>query len=238
MLNGIEAVFPTAKLYGCWFHFNQAIIRYLFDNCGLKTLYLTNFEFKLWIRKLSAFSFISKHDILLGWDNILDTIPCDLHKSILKFIKYFVNNWLKGPYGPYFNNYENNARYPTINGLLSTDIYLLDRPMFNPDVLLENIFIQVVHAENHWVTVSNYNPNFKSNELNCWYVYDSINSANYYLQKIKHFLKLINGGSRYMTICNIPVVQQIGYDDCGLFALGYALALAMDIDPGSIYFDQ
>ncbi|CAF0708776.1 unnamed protein product [Brachionus calyciflorus] len=105
----------------------------------------------------------------------------------------------------------------TINGLLSTNIYLLERPMFNPDVLLENIFIQVVHAQNHW---------------------NSLNSPNYYLQKIKHFLKLINGGSNYMTICIIPVVQQIEYDDCGLFALGYALALALDIDPGSIYFDQ
>ncbi|CAF1023023.1 unnamed protein product [Brachionus calyciflorus] len=333
MLNGIEAVFPTAKIYGCWFHFNQAIIRYLFDNCGLKSLYLTNFEFKLWIRKFSTScklqdqynrklltftqffeklvfhithpyerlnlkefkigisnkekeepntnkleSNIISGDIFLALqaqihcyksfilneipvqDNLLTslqqlTLKLTRQEDEVQFIKTVEytnyerpqksmellliqpNQHLDNLHVSAFQDFI-SARYPLINGFLSPDIYLLDRPMFNPDVLLENIFIQVVHAENHWVTISNYNPNFKSNEFNCWYVYDSLNSPNYYLHKIKHFLKLINGGSRYMTICHIPVVQQIGYDDCGLFALGFALALAMDIDPGSIYFDQ
>ncbi|RNA14216.1 hypothetical protein BpHYR1_004312 [Brachionus plicatilis] len=41
----------------------------------------------------------------------------------------------------------------------------------------------------------------------------------------------INGGSRFIEINHIPVSKQNGSIDCGLFALGYALVLAMDIDP-------
>ncbi|RNA11460.1 hypothetical protein BpHYR1_000828, partial [Brachionus plicatilis] len=41
----------------------------------------------------------------------------------------------------------------------------------------------------------------------------------------------INGGSRFIKINHIPVSKQNESIDCGLFALGYALALAMDIDP-------
>ncbi|CAF1097989.1 unnamed protein product, partial [Brachionus calyciflorus] len=114
-----------------------------------------------------------------------------------------------------------SARYPLINRFLSPDIYLLGRPMCNPDVLSENIlsksFMPKIIGLEFQITIQ------------------FLNQMNY---AAGMYTTLINGGSRYMTICHIPVVQQIGYDDCGLFALGFALALAIDIDPGSIYFDQ
>ncbi|RNA02876.1 hypothetical protein BpHYR1_015636 [Brachionus plicatilis] len=66
---------------------------------------------------------------------------------------------------------------------------------------------------------------------NNWYIYDSLNNPGYYLNTIKNVLKRINGGSRFIKINHIPVTKQNGSVDCGLFALGYALALAMDIDP-------
>ena len=70
LVNQLKTTFSMAVIKGCWFHFNQAIIRKLF-NLGLhlvffinffylilsifqgcKTLYLKNFEFKIWIRRL------------------------------------------------------------------------------------------------------------------------------------------------------------------------------------------
>ncbi|RMZ94252.1 hypothetical protein BpHYR1_016561 [Brachionus plicatilis] len=99
----------------------------------------------------------------------------------------------------------------------------------------ESLFIQVAHAKNHWVVISNYNPSEPACSNN-WYIYDSLNNHGYYLYTIKNVLKRINGGSRFIKINHIPVSKQNGSIDCGLFAHGYALALAMDIDPDEFNF--
>ncbi|RNA01398.1 hypothetical protein BpHYR1_007799 [Brachionus plicatilis] len=77
--------------------------------------------------------------------------------------------------------------------------------------------------------ISNYNPSERACSNN-WYIYDSLNNTGFYLYTIKNVLKRINGGSRFIKINHIPVSKQNGSIDCGLFALGYALDLAMDID--------
>ncbi|RNA06773.1 Inhibitor of growth 1 [Brachionus plicatilis] len=110
------------------------------------------------------------------------------------------------------------------------DYFSIEGPPFNPDVLDESFFIQVAHAKNHWVVISNYNPSEPACSNN-WYIYDSLNNPGYYLYTIKNVLKRINDGSRFIKINHIPVSKQNGSIDCGFFALGYALALAMDIDP-------
>jgi len=55
---------------------------------------------------------------------------------------------------------------------------------------------------------------------------------------VKNVLKRVSGWSRFINIFHVPVTKQTGSIDCGLYALGYALALAMDKDPGSLIFDQ
>ncbi|RMZ95950.1 hypothetical protein BpHYR1_048248 [Brachionus plicatilis] len=94
------------------------------------------------------------------------------------------------------------------NGLFMPDYFSIEGPPFNPDVLDENIFIQVAHAKNHWVVISNYNPSEPACSNNC-YICDSLNN---------------------------PVSKQNGSIDCGLFGLGYALALAIDIVPANYFF--
>ncbi|RNA19024.1 hypothetical protein BpHYR1_054268 [Brachionus plicatilis] len=120
------------------------------------------------------------------------------------------------------------------NRLFMPDYFSIEGPPFNPDVLDESLFIQVANAKNHWVIISNYNPSEPACSNN-WYIYDSLNNPGYYLNTIKNVLKRINGGSRFIKINHIPVSKQNGSVDCGLFALGYALALAMDIDPGDAF---
>ncbi|CAF0742422.1 unnamed protein product [Brachionus calyciflorus] len=508
MIQAISIVFENSKIYGCWFHFNQALIRYLFDKCNKRNQYFDNFEFKIWIRKFSALAFLPLSDIKKGWNYILDKIPVPVDQDIVKFIKYFVNTWLQGKYGfswnhfdntgprtnnhleryhaklaaipssksnnvltfinmvkknasqvyvsfyavernpiqepkqlsknkkkdqifiilqeqysakiitfeqyfeklsahitdPYgtsqmkfdhdveeeeeentnpgkkrkrkivfvnplnnedflkrvdftnvlirqeldketdkpselftnetfnilksqihiyknfiiknqpihqglFNSlieytnvhlpkveplgiqepnpkrlkvhdesndieyletrsYTNYERIPVslellkisksqelsnlqitefqnlistkynVSGLFMPDYYTIENYTFNPESLRESVFIQVCHAFNHWVVVSNYHPSSNELFLDNWYIYDSLNNPAYYLNYIKNVLKRVTGGSRYINIYHVPVTQQKGPIDCGLLALGYALSLAMDLDPGSLVFDQ
>lgn len=99
-------------------------------------------------------------------------------------------------------------------------------------------FIQVVHLENHWVCLTNYNPWLdESNPIGTWHMYDSIQQPETYLPKIGEVMKRFTDGVRCHV--NYPTLRkQFGYADCGLFALGYATALCMDIDPTTLIFDQ
>ncbi|CAF0904702.1 unnamed protein product [Brachionus calyciflorus] len=65
-----------------------------------------------------------------------------------------------------------------------------------------------------------------------------MNNPNYYLNFVKNVLRKVSGGSRYINISHVEASKQHGTKDCGLFALVYALALAKDIDPGCLIFDQ
>ncbi|RNA24201.1 zinc finger BED domain-containing 1-like [Brachionus plicatilis] len=104
----------------------------------------------------------------------------------------------------------------------------------------QSLFVQVLHARDHWVVVSNYNPSYVDSDDGYynWFLYDSMNNPEYYLNFIKPALKRLSGGSRFFNIINVEVSKQKGTKDCGLFALGYSLTLAMDIDPGKLGFDQ
>ena len=41
-----------------------------------------------------------------------------------------------------------------------------------------------------------------------------------------------------MTLVNYKVIPQYGFDDYGLFAIGYAIALAEGMDPAKLAFHQ
>ncbi|RNA07258.1 hypothetical protein BpHYR1_013612, partial [Brachionus plicatilis] len=109
MIQAISVEFENVKIYGCWFHFNQAIIRYLFNKCNKQALYYNDYNFKQWIRKFSALALVPLNDVKTGWNIILSTVPVILDSDILKFIKYFVNTWLQGKYGFSWNHFDNNG---------------------------------------------------------------------------------------------------------------------------------
>ncbi|RNA07145.1 hypothetical protein BpHYR1_041701 [Brachionus plicatilis] len=107
--------------------------------------------------------------------------------------------------------------FTTINGLFMPDYYSIEGPTFNPDVLDKSLFIQVALLK-----ITGSEPACSNN----WYIYDSLNNPGYYLYTIKNVPNRIN------------VSKQNGSIDCGLFALGYALALALDIDTGPKNFKK
>ncbi|CAF1031415.1 unnamed protein product [Brachionus calyciflorus] len=63
-----------------------------------------------------------------------------------------------------------------ITGLFMPDYYTVENYPFNPESLRESVFIQVCHAFNHWVVVSNYHPSSNELFLDNWYIYDSLNN--------------------------------------------------------------
>ncbi|RNA09845.1 mule transposase [Brachionus plicatilis] len=73
MIQAISVEFENEKIYGCWFHFNQAIIRYLL--CNKQALYYDDYNFKQWIRKFSALALVPLNDVQTGWNIILSTVP-------------------------------------------------------------------------------------------------------------------------------------------------------------------
>ncbi|RNA04768.1 hypothetical protein BpHYR1_024093 [Brachionus plicatilis] len=109
MIQAISFEFENVKIYGCEFHFNQAIMRYLFNKCNKQALYFNDYNFKQLIRKFSALALDPLKDVQTGWNVILNTLPAILGSDLLKFIKYFVNTWLQGKYGFSWNHFDNNG---------------------------------------------------------------------------------------------------------------------------------
>jgi hypothetical protein len=99
----------------------------------------------------------------------------------------------------------------------------------------------IVHAKDHWVTVTNVNPNIDSEmSTKCdWVVYDSLNNETYLKYTRPLFVRVAeldkDFQGKYETV---EVESQEGSKDCGLFALAYVLAIANKKDPAKLRFVQ
>ena len=90
-------------------------------------------------------------------------------------------------------------------------------------------YMQIVHIRgNHWILVS-------STEGKAVNVYDSL-----YALLDKEFTEMIQTLLKCSSndINMIPVQRKIGINDCGLFAIAFATAIAFDRDPRKEVFDQ
>ena len=96
----------------------------------------------------------------------------------------------------------------------------------------------MIHLLDHWVCITNYNPWLYPNEpLGIWHVYDSIQNPDKYCPlAAKIIAKFTDGDNCQFMYVVLP--KQIGSLDCGLFALGYATALCLNINPATLKFDQ
>ena len=95
--------------------------------------------------------------------------------------------------------------------------------------------IFIVNPGNHWLVLTNINS--KSNQK--WIVYDSLNDERY----LKNLKNLFNNLKSHFLLDKFlinsrNVETQIGYEDCGLFALSFAIELSLGNDPSLIKFKQ
>ena len=95
--------------------------------------------------------------------------------------------------------------------------------ILNPETIHERPFVTILNAgKNHWVTLTNYNPHWVDKietGLGVWFIYDSLNNAEFYANSIKPALKRLNEVTGTVTIMACDMPKQYGTDDCGLFAL-------------------
>ena len=114
--------------------------------------------------------------------------------------------------------------------------------VLNPVTIHEQPFVTILNAGmNHWITITNYNPHYeyKNNTgLGLWFVYDSLNNVEFYLNTMKPALKRLNEDKNRVVIFACDMHKQFGTDDCGLFALAYALSICMEKNPAKLIFQQ
>ena len=74
--------------------------------------------------------------------------------------------------------------------------------------------------------------------LGIWFIYDSLNNADYHSNSIKPALKRLNDDKTNVCVMACDMHKQYGSDDCGLFALAYAIAICEEKDPSKLIFHQ
>ena len=72
--NALTEQFPNLSLLGCLFHYCQAIIRYAFCKCGLKSLYFQSQTYKLIVRSFLALPYLPADKIVGSRDSLLQRL--------------------------------------------------------------------------------------------------------------------------------------------------------------------
>ena len=68
-------IFPTAQVVGCWFHFSQAVFKYM-SGLGLKEQYSKNPAFAKWFKMVLALPLLPTDRITSMWNELKsDPIP-------------------------------------------------------------------------------------------------------------------------------------------------------------------
>ena len=108
---------------------------------------------------------------------------------------------------------------------------------FKP-VLPKQKWVQILHVQsNHWITASNVDVYGDSAKSDIVYIYDSLLSSTLSLQTKKQicsFVKPKNG--QLLTFDIVNVVQQQNINDCGVFALAFAVEIVNKHDPAKFYW--
>ena len=93
--NAFKNVYPGTRIYGCWFHYSQAIWRKI-EKCGLASSYLNNPELAVFVKKIMAIPLLPC-DLIHSTYSVLE-IPVLQQSDKLKldaFLRYFKRYWLR-----------------------------------------------------------------------------------------------------------------------------------------------
>jgi len=92
ILSAISLEFPNTQLQGCYFHFNQAIIKNL-SKLQLKKLYKKNTFFFTLIKMLTSLAYLPINDVIQAF-NELKTLISERFPEAVPFLQYFENHWI------------------------------------------------------------------------------------------------------------------------------------------------
>ena len=139
------------------------------------------------------------------------------------------DNWLNNRHITQYLNLLKN-QFPQINGL--EDSCDLLNKKYKPVVGKSNIYI--INIRSHWATITNMISNKDD-----WYLLDSLTGKSD-RTTIKDFMgKITNKQKIVLNILSIKYVQQqLGFDDCGLFALAFTTSLCYKQKVNQLTFQQ
>ena len=94
-------------------------------------------------------------------------------------------------------------------------------------------FVQIIHDDSHWVCAAN-------RRCRPWEVkiFDSLHRGKPSLTVKRQLATKMKTLHPKLTITMVHVQQQQGYNDCGLFAIAFAVALCNGLDPATLTFQQ
>ena len=99
--------FPSIKLRGCFFHFKQAVGRWIFKN-GYKVTYTTCLLFQKWFRKLTSLAVCLLEQIKEAWDIIVGESSKLNEINVKPILNYFEKTWMNGDFPPEdWNQFDN-----------------------------------------------------------------------------------------------------------------------------------
>ena len=86
--NAIKIVWPKCRIYGCFFHLSQAILRYV--NKRWKTVYKNDPEFRKTYRQLQALAFVPIDDVVWAFESLQKQSP----ESFKPILSYFERTYI------------------------------------------------------------------------------------------------------------------------------------------------
>ncbi|XP_065315848.1 uncharacterized protein LOC135924680 [Gordionus sp. m RMFG-2023] len=108
-INAFRAEYPLADILGCYFHLKQSVNRKIND-LGLKEMYESNDDFRLYSRCLSALAYVPEDDVGNSFDTLAEIFG-ELNGSS-ELISYFEKTYIRGRRNP---RQRNNFAAPLYN---------------------------------------------------------------------------------------------------------------------------
>ena len=81
-----------AELKGCYFHFDQAILRWAF-RCGYKSQYSINPTFNTWFKMILSLQVVPMSRLMEAWSIIINKLSANI--NVQPMIDYFNALWIK-----------------------------------------------------------------------------------------------------------------------------------------------
>lgn len=101
LMIAVNTVFKDTTIKGCWFHYCQAIKKKLFS-FGLKSQYTSDWDFRFWIKRFLVLPLMPLEKIQQSMEIIFDKIPLVSDNKQIKFLHYYIKQWLNGSLSPVF----------------------------------------------------------------------------------------------------------------------------------------
>ena len=154
------------------------------------------------------------------------------NRKTLKQTSYKILSLREIQNGKWLNDTHINAasyllkdQFPSVSGLHDT--------RYRQDLSFPSTkspFVQILHAENHWLTVAGVHASLAK-------VYDTMKYATTSVVQCQ-IAAIMQSSSKSITLQLEPTQEQLGDSDCGLFSITYATELCYGNDASSLRYYQ